>query len=175
MRMLKWILCLSVPVLIAVPAYANTTANTTKAAVFPFDFHDAQQDGEIVPQYNPEDLRRLKLVAEELKALMTKDGKYSIIDLAPQAKAIDTASPFHQCNGCEVPIAKDAGADIAVTGYVDKVSDALLSLQIIARDANTGALTKTMSAAINGNTDELWLHGLRYLWRNRFNVEAQPK
>lgn len=62
-----------------------------------------------------------------------------------------------------------------MTGYVDKVSDALLSLQIIARDANTGALTKTMSAAINGNTDELWLHGLRYLWRNRFNVEAQPK
>lgn len=86
MRMLKWILCLSVPVLIAVPAYANTTANTTKAAVFPFDFHDAQQDGEIVPQYNPEDLRRLKLVAEELKALMTKDGKYSIIDLAPKPR-----------------------------------------------------------------------------------------
>jgi hypothetical protein len=171
MRMLKRFLCLLVPFLMAVPAHATTT----KAAVFPFDMHDAQQDGEIVPQYNPEDLRRLKLVAEELKALLAKDGKYAVIDLTPHAKEIEAASPFQQCNGCEVPIAKEAGADIAITGYVDKVSDALISLQIIARDAKTGELTKTMSAAINGNTDELWLHGVRYLWRNRFNVEAQPK
>ncbi|MBY0560538.1 MAG: DUF3280 domain-containing protein [Hyphomicrobium sp.] len=170
--MLKRFLCLLAPFLMAaVPA----NATTTKAAVFPFDFHDAQQDGEIVPQYNPEDQRRLKLVADELKALMEKDGKYAVIDLAPHAKEIEAASPFQQCNGCEVPIAKEAGADIAVTGYVDKISDALLSLQIVARDTKTGELTKTMSAAINGNTDELWLHGVRYLWRNRFNVEAQPK
>lgn len=167
----KHFLCLLAPFLIVVPAHATTT----KAAVFPFDIHDAQQDGEIVPQLNPEDLRRLKLVADELKALMLKDGKYSVVDLGPQAQEIEKASPFQQCNGCEVPIAKEAGADIAVTGYVDKVSDALLSLQIIARDTKTGELTKTMSAAINGNTDELWLHGVRYLWRNRFNVEAPAK
>ena len=161
MRMLKRILCLFVPFLMAVPAHATTT----KAAVFPFGLHDAQQDGEIVPQYNPEDLRRLKVVVEELKALMAKDGKYAVVDLAPHAKEVEAASPFDQCNG----------ADIAVTGFVDKVSDALLSLRIVARDTKTGELTKTMSAAINGNTDELWLHGVRYLWRNRFNVEAQPK
>lgn len=171
MPILKRFLCLLAPLLIAFPVHAETT----KTAVFPFDIHDAQQDGEIVPQYNPEDLRRLKLVSEELKALMEKDGKYAVIDLTPHAKEIEAASPFQQCNGCEVPIAKEAGADIAVTGYVDKVSDALISLQIIARDANTGELTKTMSAQINGNTDELWLHGVRYLWRNRFNVEAPPK
>jgi hypothetical protein len=150
-------------------------AAATKAAVFPFDIHDAQQDGEIVPQYNPEDLRRLKLVADELKMLMQKDGKYAVIDLGAQSKEIEAAAPFQQCNGCEVPIAKEAGADIAVTGYVDKVSDALINLAIIARDTKTGELTKTMSASINGNTDDLWLHGVRYLWKNRFNVEAAPK
>jgi hypothetical protein len=32
-----------------------------------------------------------------------------------------------------------------------------------------------MQAQINGNTDELWLHGVGYLWRNRFNVEASGK
>ncbi|WP_045836473.1 DUF3280 domain-containing protein [Hyphomicrobium sp. 99] len=167
----KKFLCLLSPLLIAVPAHAATT----KAAVFPFDIHDAQQDGEIVPQFNPEDLRRLKLVVDELKVLMAKDGKYAVIDLGPHAQEIEKASPFKECNGCEVPIAKEAGADIAVTGFVDKVSDALLSLQIVARDTKTGELTKTMSAAINGNTDELWLHGVRYLWRNRFNVEAPAK
>jgi hypothetical protein len=147
----------------------------TKAAVFPFDFHDAQQDGEVVPQYNQEDLRRLKLVADELKTLMQNDGRYSVVDLSSKQKEIETASPFNQCNGCEVAIAKEAGADIAVTGYVDKVSDALLNLAIVARDTKTGALTKTMSASINGNSDDLWLHGVRYLWKNRFNVEATSK
>jgi Protein of unknown function (DUF2380) len=151
----------------AVPAWA-----TTKTAVFPFDFHDAQQDGEIVPQYNPDDLKRVKLVADEFKNLMQKDGKYAVVDLSSRAKEIESASPFNQCNGCEVPIAKEAGADIAVTGFVDKVSDALVNLTIVARDTKTGALTKTMSASINGNSDDLWLHGVRYLWKNRFNVEA---
>ncbi|MFT3730599.1 MAG: DUF3280 domain-containing protein [Hyphomicrobium sp.] len=154
----------------AFPAHA-----ATKAAVFPFDLHDAQQDGEIVPQYNPEDLRRLKLVADELKTLMEKDGKYAVVDLSSREKEVEAAAPFNQCNGCEVPIAKEAGADIAVTGFVDKVSDALINLAIVARDTKTGELTKTMSASINGNTDDLWLHGVRYLWRNRFNVEAPPK
>jgi hypothetical protein len=164
----------ALPILFACLATFPAQA-ASKAAVFPFDFHDAQQDGEIVPQYNSEDLRRLKLVADELKALMAKDGKYAVVDLTSQTKEIEAAAPFNQCNGCEVPIAKEAGADIAVTGYVDKVSGALINLSIAARDTKTGELTKTMSASINGNTDDLWLHGVRYLWRNRFNVEAPAK
>ena len=74
-----------------------------------------------------------------------------------------------------MPIAKEAGADVAVTGYVDKWSDALLSLQLVERDTKTGELKKTMQAQINGNSDDLWLHGVRYLWKNRLNVEAPAK
>lgn len=164
-------------VLTALLTWAVTmpAAAATKAAVFPFDFRDAQQDGEVVPQYSPDDLRRVKLIVEELKNLMAKDGKYAVVDLSSREKEVEAASPFNQCNGCEVPIAKEAGADIAVTGYVDKVSGALINLAIAARDTKTGELTKTMSASINGNTDELWLHGVRYLWRNRFNVGAPSK
>jgi hypothetical protein len=169
-QMLQRFLCALFACLIVTPVFA-----ATKAAVFPFDIHDAQQDGEVVPESNADDLRRLTLVADELKALMQKDGKYEVVDLKPMAKEIEAASPFQRCDGCEVPIAKEAGADIAVTGFVEKYSDALISLQLVARDAQTGKLTKTMSAAINGNTDDLWLHGIRYLWKNRFNIEAQPK
>jgi hypothetical protein len=32
-----------------------------------------------------------------------------------------------------------------------------------------------MQAQINGNNDDLWLHGVRYLWKNRFNAEAPAK
>src|SRR6185437_7245860 len=147
----------------------------TKAAVFPFDIRDVSQEGELIPQLNTEDVRRLKLVADELKTLMQKDGKYEVVDLTSQAKEIEAAAPFYKCDACEVPIAKEAGADIAVTGYVEKLSDAAINLQLVARDTQTGKPTKTMSALINGNTDDLWLHGIRYLWKNRFNVEAETK
>ncbi len=58
-------------------------------------------------------------------------------------------------------------------GYVDKLSDALISLQIFVRDVKSGEMVKTMSAEIRGNTDELWLHGIRYLWRNRFMAQEK--
>lgn len=156
--------------LMITPAWAKT-----KTAVFPFDFHDAQQDGEMFPQNDPEDLRRLQLVAEELRSLMRNDGRFEVIDLSSKAKEVEAASPFYKCDGCEAPIAKELGADLAVTGYVDKLSSASLNLQIIVRDSATGKPTKTMSAAISGNTDDMWLRGVRYLWKNRFNNEAEQQ
>lgn len=154
-------------------ALAQPVFAAQKVAVFPFDMRDAQQDGEIVPQYNPEDLKRLVLVADELKALLAKDTRYEVVDLTAQAADVEKASPFSKCDGCETEIAAAAGADLAVTGYVDKVSDALISLQIFARDVKSGEMKKTMSAEVRGNTDELWLHGMRWLWRNRFNAEEK--
>ena len=153
----------------------NAAIAAPKAAVFPFDIRDVSQEGELIPQLNAEDQRRMVLVADELKALMKKDGLYEIVDLTPLAKEVDDKSPYSKCDGCEVPLAKKAGADLAVTGYVDKLSDALISLQLFARDTETGKLTKRMAAEIRGNTDDLWLHGIRWLWKNRFNVEAQKK
>ncbi len=150
------------------PAFA-----AQKAAVFPFDLRDVEQEGEIVPQYKPDDLRRLVLVADELKALLAKDDRYGVVDLSAQAAEIEKVSPFSKCDGCETPIAAAAGADLAVTGYVDKVSDALISLQLFVRDVKSGEMRKTMSAEIRGNTDDNWLHGLRWLWRNRFAPEEK--
>jgi hypothetical protein len=168
--MLQRFLCSLAFFLIVTPALA-----VTKVAVFPFDFQDAQQAGQLFPETDENDVRRLKLIADELKSLMRKDPKYEVVDLTAQEKEVEAAAPFNKCDACEVPIAKKAGADLAVTGYVDKLSNASISLRLVARDTHTGKLTKTMQALINGNTDDLWLHGVSYLWRNRFNVEAQAK
>lgn len=162
LRMVRYTLVLLTFFLMA-PAWA-----AQKTAVLPFDMRDASQDGEYVPQFKPDDLQRLKLVADELKSLMTKDGRYEVMDLTPYAAEIDKAYPFSKCDGCDLEVGQKAGADLAVMGYVDKLSDALISLQIFVRDVKSGEMVKTMSAEIRGNTDELWLHGIRYLWRNRF-------
>ena len=153
--------------------WACSASAAPKVAVFPFDLRDAGQEGELVPQLNPEDLRRVKLVADELRSLMQKDGRYEIVDLTPLAGEIEQAAPFNNCNGCEADLAGKAGAELAVTGLVNKFSDALISLQLYVRDVKSGEMKKTMSAAVQGNTDELWLHGLHWLWKNRFNAEEK--
>ena len=155
-------------VFLVAPAWA-----AQKTAVLPFDMRDASQDGEYVPQFKTDDLRRLKLVAEDLKSLMIKEGRYEVMDLTPYAAEIDKASPFSKCDGCDLEVGQKAGADLVVMGYVDKLSDALISLQIFVRDVKSGEMVKTMSAEIRGNTDELWLHGIRYLWRNRFSPQEK--
>jgi len=157
--------------LILVPAEAWAAEKT---AVFPFSLRDIEQEGEIVPQFKPADLERLKLVADELKGLMRKDGRYEVVDLTAQSAEVEQAAPFNKCDGCEAPIAAKAGADLAVTGEAEKWSDSLISLRLYVRDARTGQMKKAMSAEIRGNTDDLWLHGLRWLWRNRFVAEEKP-
>ncbi|MBL8883995.1 MAG: DUF3280 domain-containing protein [Hyphomicrobium sp.] len=164
------IFCLAV-MLAVLPVSAASSA--TKVAVFPFDLRDVEQEGEIVPQLKEEDLGRVKLVAEELRVLLQKDDRYELVDMAPFASEIEMAAPLNNCDGCEVTIAQKAGADIAVTGFVDKWSDALISIQLFVRDVASGKVTKAMSAEVRGNTDELWLHGIRWLWRNRFNAEEK--
>ncbi|HPG89375.1 MAG TPA: DUF3280 domain-containing protein [Hyphomicrobium sp.] len=154
-------------VTLAFPAFA-----APKVAILPFDIRDAEIDGDPFAKPKDTDIARMRLVAEELKNLMVSTKTYDVVDLAPYADDIEKASPFSKCDGCEVEIAKKAGADLALTGFVDKLSDALISLQLFVRDTATGEMKKTMSAEIRGNTDELWLHGIRYLWRNRFMAEA---
>ncbi|MEQ1672123.1 MAG: DUF3280 domain-containing protein [Hyphomicrobium sp.] len=162
-------------VMVLALAVSHPAVAAQKVAIFPFDIRDAEIEGDYFAKPKDYDIARMRLVADELKVLMEKSGKYDVVDMAAFAADIDKASPFNKCDGCEAEIAKKAGAELAVTGFVDKLSDALISLQLFARDAATGEMKKTMSAEIRGNTDELWLHGIRYLWKNRFNIEAEKK
>ncbi len=162
------------PILVCLALAISTPALAVpKVAIFPFDIRDVEIEGDLMAQPKEEDVRRMRLVADELKTLMQKAGTYEVVDTTPLAAEIEKASPFSKCGGCEAALGKQAGADLAVTGYVDKLSDALISLQLFARDTTTGEVKKSMSAEIRGNTDDLWLHGIRWLWKNRFNAEAQ--
>lgn len=151
-------------------AAATPSLALPKVAILPFDIRDAEIEGDPFQKPKDTDIARMRLVADELKKLMETTKTFEVVDLSAYAADIEKASPFNKCDGCEVEIAKKAGADLAVTGFIDKLSDALISMQLFARDTTTGEMKKTMSAEIRGNTDELWLHGIRYLWKNRFNT-----
>jgi hypothetical protein len=90
----------------------------------------------------------------------------TILDIAPVNDAAHAAN-LQACGGCDVDLAQKLGADLAITGVVQKVSNLILSLNIYLRDTRSGRLVTSMSADFRGNTDESWQRTASYLLRNR--------
>jgi hypothetical protein len=97
------------------------------------------------------------------------------VDLSSVAAEITAAQPIYECNGCEVDIAGKAKADLVMTALVDKISETHLSLTVAVVDVSESKLVSNASVLIQGNTDESWMHGVRWLVRNRLLAEDKPK
>src|SRR5262245_5757197 len=77
------------------------------------------------------------------------------------------ASNLQACGGCDMRLARRIGAELAITGTVQKVSNLILNMNIYVRDASSEATIAAMSADMRGNTDETWSRALDWLVRNR--------
>jgi hypothetical protein len=137
-----------------------------KVAVFEFELIDTSLEGE-KRGADPAEAARLRKASDALREGLAASGQYAVVPTVPAAKQIAEAGHIRTCNGCEVRIARELGADLAVTGNVQKVSTLILSINVVVKDAATGALVQDVTADIRGNTDESWLHGVRWLIRNR--------
>jgi hypothetical protein len=154
--------------LIALSSIADARAGdgTIALAVFGFELIDSSLEGEMRGE-SAEDLARLSMIEADLKRQLVQSGRYELVDVAPEADAVAKAGRLHGCNGCEAPIAKRLGADQALIGWVQKVSNLILNLNVGMRDAASGKKVFAASVDIRGNTDESWRHGIRYLVKRR--------
>jgi len=133
-------------------------AEPLKAAIFDFELLDTSLQGEMKgPQADEQ--RRLKDVTDQLR-------KGLIADIS-SVNAAAHASNLQSCGGCDVDLARQVGADLAITGVVQKVSALILNMNIYLRDTHSGQLITGMSADFRGNTDESWSRTMSYLLRNR--------
>jgi hypothetical protein len=136
-------------------------AQALTAVVFPFGFIAA---GAEPPR--PAELRRLRTAEQELGRLLAGSGRYLIVD-SPAAAAEAQATNLVDCQACAAAAAKQLGADVAVIGWVQKVSELILNINTVIRSASTGDVVVAGSVDIRGNTDESWTRGVRYLVANR--------
>ena len=161
---------------IGLGAPAQARAEALRAAVFDFEFMDSSQEGEMFGA-RADEARRLAAASEQLRRLLAEGG-IAVVDLSPQRARVEQQAPLTKCNGCEADLARDLGADVAVTGLVQKVSNLILNLNVYVRDARSGDMLRVSSADIRGNTDESWERGVRYLVRNRLlepPLEPKPR
>lgn len=156
----------------------GTAYAAQKVAVFPFeiDFQPSDEDFTIGEQKaSTAEEARLKMVHAEFEKLLTADGRYETVDLSGLSADIQAAQPLYKCNECDVDLAKKAGAQLAVTVILDKISETHLNMIVNIRDAATGGLLRNVQAVVQGNTDETWLHGARWLLKNRLLAEEKTK
>ena len=147
--------------MIAAPACADPP----KLAVFDFELLDTSLQGEVNGPRSDENDRLIR-AGDQLRKQLTESGKFQLLDIAP-INAAAHGSNLQACGGCDVQLAQRLGADLAITGVVQKVSNLILNMNIYLRDVHTGRVVTVMSADLRGNTDESWSRAMSYLVRNR--------
>ena len=157
----------TLPVLIAVTLLtsAPAAAGPPKVAVFDFELVDTSLQGE-VDGPRPDEQGRLMRAGDQLRQALTESGRFVVLDIAP-VNAAAHGSNLQACGSCDVQYAQALGADLAITGVVQKVSNLILNMNIYLRDVHTGRLITPMTADLRGNTDESWSRAMNYLLRNR--------
>ncbi|MGH6898982.1 MAG: DUF3280 domain-containing protein [Geminicoccaceae bacterium] len=146
--------------LVAAPAGASDPA---RLAVFAFELVDTSLQGEVAG-VDPAEAARLEMIEAELRERLAASGRFELVD---DALAADPDRYLWSCNGCEVALADRLGADLALVGWVQKVSNLILNINVTIRAVPSRERVFAASVDIRGNTDESWRRGIRYLLENR--------
>jgi hypothetical protein len=159
------IMKLSLIVALAIVIATTARADPPKVAVFDFELVDTSLQGEVSgPRADEHD--RLTRAGDQLRKELADSGKFSLVDIAP-VNAAAHGSNLQACGGCDVRLAQQLGADLVMTGVVQKVSNLILNMNIYLRDVHSGQIVTAVSADLRGNTDESWTRAMGYLVRNR--------
>ena len=113
----------------------------------------------------PEELARLHRLDGQLQAALGK--RFTMVDAGPAHDRLARIDSIRGCNGCELELARSLGAQQVAYGWVQKVSNLILNVNLVIEDAATGQVLHADSVDIRGNTDESWSRGLRYLLDER--------
>ncbi len=135
-----------------------------RVAVFDFELIDTSLDGQTYGT-RPEEKARLKKVSDQLREALARSGQFEVVDIGPVEAAAHAAN-LQACGGCDIALARKVGADLSITGTVQKVSNLILNMNIYIHDVSTQKLIASKSADFRSNTDESWTRTLTYLVKN---------
>lgn len=144
---------------------AFAQAARQKIAVLDFDLLDDQKETVPDTTLGP----RLASIRTQLADALARENLYTVVDNAPARDLIDTSratQDLHACNGCELAIGQALGADRVLVGWVQKVSNLILNINLQIEDVATGRVILNKSVDLRGNTDESWRRGIAYLVRD---------
>jgi hypothetical protein len=153
----------------------GAAAAAPATAIFPFEIYDTSGEAQ-----QPDRAERLAMASRVLAEVLENTGRYAPVDLTPFSAEIAASGPRYECSSCFLPIARRAGAAIAVVGVFHKVSTLISSIDIWIVNVSSGNYVAHLSGQLRGDNAEAYEHGVRFLVRNRLADEtagddASPK
>jgi hypothetical protein len=169
-ELMKRLIVIAAALHLALVAGAAAAADPARLAVFDFELIDSSLQSP-TDRPDPADLARLRMIEAELRERLATSDRFELVDMAPAAAQLEGGRQLWNCNGCEVAIARDLDADLALLGWVQKVSNLIINLNVTVREVPSRELAFAGSVDIRGNTDESWRRGIRYLLDDRLLKE----
>jgi Protein of unknown function (DUF2380) len=122
------------------------------------------------PQFTTEHAARLRMESDRLRQELGKSGLYTLVDGTPAQPLITKLKSqqayLHDCNGCDLEIGLQLGADQVLVTWVDRVSGLILSLTYEFHDVSTGQIVGRKSYDFRGDNDSAWTHAIQYMVRD---------
>ena len=122
------------------------------------------------PQLTAEHAVRLKKESEILRRQLASTGLYELLDTTPAQELINRLTSqqayWHDCNGCDLQVGQQLGADQVLVTWVDRVSGLILSLTYELHDVAGGQILGRKSYDFRGDNDNAWTHAIVYMARD---------
>ena len=138
------------------------------AVVLDFDLLDDHPNPE--PQAQAALQRRLRQAREDMEQQLQAQGLYRIVPLQGARTLMDKLRNeqefMHRCEDCARQVGQQLDTDYAITGWVQKVSELILNLNIEVHDVRRKRVVLSKSVDLRGNNDESWQRALRFLVRD---------
>lgn len=161
-RLLPWLASLA----LALPTSVSAQPADATLAVLDFDLIE-----EHVEPGQAADMRRRVLRMEEMLAQgLAERGLYRVVELGEArtrlAELRRQQEHMHRCGACQVEMGRAVGTKYVVAGWVQKVSNLILNINIELREVASDRVVLNKSVDIRGNNDRAWEHGMRFLLRD---------
>lgn len=150
-------------------AFAEGLKPGASMAFFGITFIDTSTEGAYSGE-RADETARLKMIETYVAEELEKHG-FTLVELGPVEEDMNRIANVADCNFCDVLMARDLGVDYSVVGEVQKVSNLILSMNLIVRDTIEGQHARGMSVDIRGNNDNSWRRGMRYILKNNIFKE----
>jgi hypothetical protein len=151
----------AVSIVFTIEARPCTAADPIKIAVFDFELNDRSAGGGVIAQ-DEIDTENLRKSTEEARRMLAASGRYGIVDTSSVAASVTSAGGIQHCNGCEGPLARQLGAAQSMVGIVTRVNRTEYALQILVRDAETGAVLSNEFTGLRMGANYAWPRGVKW-------------
>ena len=115
---------------------------------------------------------RLAAIKKQLEQGLQQRNLYRVVDTETvAAQALINAQRernqfLYRCNDCLADIGKQLDTRLVAVGWVQRVSELILNVNVSVQDSQTGTEVLTKSVDLRGNTDETWARGVNFMLRD---------